>query len=80
MSKQRQTIGGGFVVHRRGDSSNRLITHTRHPYEHGSLEGAMREAARLAAKYKREFAVFQQVGSVPAPVAAVEAVSVEEAA
>ena len=67
--KRRQpTIRGGFIVHRRGDASSRIMTPPRRlVFEHGSLEAARAEAARLSQKHKREFVVFQEVATVPAP-------------
>ncbi|AWN47186.1 hypothetical protein DK419_13380 [Methylobacterium terrae] len=75
--RPKAAVGGGFVVMRRGDSSNRLFGHPR-PYEHPSLEVAQAEAARLAAKHNRDFCVFQQVAVAPAP--AVPASSTDEVA
>lgn len=68
-TKRRQpTIRGGFIVHRRGDASSRIMTPPhRLVFEHGSLEEARAEAVRLSAKYKREFVIFQEVATVPAP-------------
>ena len=69
-TSRKPTIRGGFVVHRRGDSTGRIMTPPhRQMFEHASLEEARAEAARLAAKFNREFVVFQEVGAVLPPVA-----------
>lgn len=61
-------VRGGFIVHRRGDDTSKLTTppHTL-IYEHGSAESALEEAQRLAALHRREFAVFQEIGSALPP-------------
>jgi hypothetical protein len=53
-------VGGGFAVFRR-NSIGRLRG-TRCPYEHGSLESASAEAARMAALHPgTEYIVFEAV-------------------
>ncbi len=42
-----EVIGGGFIVLRRGDRTKRFRTPL-WPFEHGSLEAAQAEAAKLA--------------------------------
>lgn len=62
-----ETIGGGFLIFRRGKTTGRIGISTTLPFEHPSLEAALREAARLAALTPGEtYAVFQQVNTVSA--------------
>lgn len=76
------TLRGGFIVHRRGDSAGRIRTPpARGLYEHASLESASAEAERLANKYGKEFAVFQEVAAAlpPPPAAGMDVVLVRRA-
>lgn len=75
----KSTPRGGYIVHRRGDSSQKLMTPPhRLVFEHTTLEAAQAEAERLAARHKREFAIFQEVGAALPPAA--EAAQQNEAA
>lgn len=58
-----ETIGGGFFVFRRGDSTGR-IRMAEWPFEHASAEAAQAEARRLAGDMPGyQFDVLQVVGS-----------------
>jgi hypothetical protein len=68
----KSTPRGGYIVHRRGDSSQKLMTPPhRLVFEHSTLDAAIAEAERLAARHNREFAVFAEISAVLPP--AVEA-------
>lgn len=81
------TVRGGFIVLRRARNGRLRAGYA--PFEHGSLDDAETEAARLAAQHRCEFAVFQEVGgaspavspcpAATAPAAALTALA-EEAA
>ncbi len=62
-----EVVGGGFFVFRRFDDTGRI--HPKNwPYEHGSLEAAQAEAARLAAENGGSYEVFGAVaGAVDGP-------------
>lgn len=69
-----EVVGGGFVILRRGKSSNRIKLNRSDndgkvkiidPFEHGNLEGAIEQAKHLAKRYPQSrFSVFQQVFTV----------------
>jgi len=60
-SRPGESIGGGFIVVRRGNGSGRLRMNE-WPFEHGTYEDAEAEARRLSEQYPgKAFAVLQQV-------------------
>lgn len=60
-----ETIGGGFIIFRRGKKTGRVSVGSTLPFEHGTFEEAFEEATRLAALFPEEsFCVFQQQISV----------------
>lgn len=62
-----ETIGGGFIVFRRGDDTNR-IRPAFWPFEHATLEAAHEQAKRLAAANPgKTFDVFKSVASITIP-------------
>ncbi|WP_421565710.1 hypothetical protein [Ochrobactrum sp. EDr1-4] len=63
--RKNEVIGGGFFVFRRGKLTGRVSVATSLPYEHGSFEQALAEAARLAKLCPGEtFEVFQTSGAI----------------
>lgn len=62
--RDNEEIGGGHFVFKRGRTTGRIKTgrvgHS--PFEHGSLEAALDEAARLSVEYGGKFEVFSRVG------------------
>lgn len=62
--KPPQTIRGGYIVLRRDGMKHRLTLIGGRPYEHGSLDEAMAQAAVLANRLGAEIAVFAQVATV----------------
>ena len=60
-----ETIGGGFIIFRRGKRTGRVSVGSTLPFEHGTFEEAFEEATRLSALFPEEtFCVFQQQISV----------------
>lgn len=56
-----ETIGGGYIVARRGDGTGRVRA-SQFPFEHDTLEAAQAEAAKLAQQFPGEvFTVWGQV-------------------
>lgn len=72
--RDKEVIGGGFVVFRRGKRSGRIAVSAKHwPFEHPSLEAASAEAHRLLQRMNGErFSVFQEVCQVPSVTGAKE--------
>lgn len=72
--KPPQTIRGGFIVVRRQERTDRLLTMHGTAYEHPSSEAAKAQAAILAERFGCEFAVFCEIGTaLPLSPLAVEA-------
>ncbi len=70
-SRKGETVGGGFFVFRRGETSKRILFKAKRdgevirPFEHGSLKAAIEEAQRLEADaFNGQFVVLQQVAVV----------------
>lgn len=61
-----EVVKGGYFVFRRGETTGRVkINPAKLPFEHPTLEAAMKEAKRLAhASPLVEFSVFQQAATV----------------
>lgn len=62
--RQREEIGGGHFVFKRGRTTGRIKTgRVGHiPFEHATLEDALDEAARLSVEKGGKFEVFSRVG------------------
>jgi len=62
--RQREEIGGGHFVFKRGRTTGRIKTgRAGHiPFEHATLEDALDEAARLSIEKGGKFEVFSRVG------------------
>ncbi|CAO4194754.1 hypothetical protein [Methylorubrum extorquens] len=76
VTKSPSTPHGGFIVHRRLESSGRISTPpARSVYEHANRQDALDEADRLAVTYGAEFCVFSEIYTAypPASVSQVEA-------
>lgn len=57
-----ESIGGGYLVIRRGKKTRRVSVKTTLPYEHPDLESAEREVVRLQSEHPGEhFQVWEQV-------------------
>jgi hypothetical protein len=70
-SRKGETVGGGFFVFRRGETSKRILFKAKRngevirPFEHGSLRAAIEEAQRLEADaFNGQFVILQQVAAV----------------
>lgn len=77
VNKPPSTPHGGFIVHRRLESSGRISTPPARPvYEHANRQDALDEADRLAVTYGGEFCVFGEIYTAypPASVSQVEPV------
>jgi hypothetical protein len=61
-----ETVGGGFIIFRRGRTSGRIkLPAIKMPFEHKSFADAKLEMNRLAGLHKgNEFCVFYQVTSL----------------
>lgn len=58
-----ETIGGGFLIFRRGKKTNRIGVRAHSlPFEHGSYASAFDEVTRLEALHPGEkFCIFQEI-------------------
>lgn len=56
-----EEIGGGHFVFKRGKRTGR-IENRGIPFEHGSVDSALDEAARLSVEYGGQFDVYSRVG------------------
>lgn len=63
--RRNEKIGGGYFVFKRGRRTGRIktghIMAGKIPFEHGSLESALDEAARLAVEFGGRYSVFAEV-------------------
>lgn len=65
-ARPREVIGGGHFVFKRGKRTGRIETGAGRfsggiPFEHGTLESALNEAARLTIEHGGQFDVFSRV-------------------
>lgn len=62
-TRKGETIGGGFLIFRRGKRTGRIGVKLKSlPFEHGSLESAQTEVERLTKANPGEtFVIFQQI-------------------
>ena len=63
-ARMNETIGGGFIVAKRGRDSGR-VRMPQWPFEHATFEGARDEAQRLAVKHPgQQFVVLTQASDL----------------
>lgn len=67
-TRRNEKVGGGYFVFKRGRRTGRIktghIMAGKMPFEHGTLDAALDEAARLTVEHGGRFSVFAEVSAM----------------